>query len=136
VPFVVDASVGLAWFFEDENDARTQSVLEQLRQDQAVVPAIWPVEMANGLLVAERRKRITEAQTARFLEILQALPISVETVVTILQLPVLVGKGRRHGLSAYDTTYLDLAERRGLPLATLDDSLRRAAERVGVALVI
>jgi predicted nucleic acid-binding protein len=133
VPFVLDASVTLGWCFEDEAGEYADSALEALSDDTAVAPAVWPLEVANGLVVAERRGRLVPAQTARFCALLPALPIEVEPGGLTTTLALLVPLARDHGLSVYDAAYLDLAARRGLPLATLDARLRAAALAAGVA---
>lgn len=135
MPFVVDASLALAWHFEDEVSEYADRVLERLREDRAVVPSIWPLEVANGLLVAERRGRLSHARLARAVELFQELPIFVFEVGAQVALGSVLELGRVHGLSAYDAAYLELAMREGLPLATQDDALRLAAERAGVPLV-
>lgn len=131
--FVLDASVTMAWCFEDEARAETEALLDRLARGEAVVPTLWVVEVVNVLLQAERRGRLSEAQAERFLGLLQQLPIRVDEAARLPAEALLAG-GRRHGLSAYDAAYLALAERLGLPLATLDLRLREAAERAGVAL--
>lgn len=133
--FVVDASVSMAWCFEQETTPYTEAVLDRLIDHGAVVPAIWPLEVTNILLVGERRQRITQAQTAQFIQRLQSLPITVDTeAISGASGPVLA-LGRAQGLSAYDASYLELAMRQGLPLATQDTRLGEAAARVGVPLV-
>ena len=124
----------MAWCFEDEASKGTEAVLDRLREDQAVVPTIWPLEVANVMLVAERRGRISEAQASRFLVLLTSLPISVDESPT--DLPALIAVGRRHGLSSYDASYLLLAERLGAPLATLGQPLAKAARKAGVQLLV
>jgi predicted nucleic acid-binding protein len=135
MPFVVDASLALAWHFEDEVSEYADRVLERLREDRAVVPSIWPLEVANGLLVAKRRGRLSPARLARAADLFQELPIFVFEVGAQVALGSVLELGRVHGLSAYDAAYLELAMREGLPLATQDDALRVAAERAGVPLV-
>ena len=130
--FVLDASVALAWGLEDESSPYTDAVLDALENGEAVVPAIWPLEVANALRVAERRGRITEATIAGFLEYLRALPIVVEQVSPDQVFNRILPLAREQGLSVYDAAYLDLAMRLGLPLATQDGALRAAASRVGV----
>ncbi|HMS89710.1 MAG TPA: type II toxin-antitoxin system VapC family toxin [Acidimicrobiales bacterium] len=132
-PFVVDTSVAMAWVFEDEATPATDALLERLRDGSAVVPSLWRFEVANVLAVAERRGRITEAQSVRFSRLLGALPIDVDDDPATLQ--ELVHTARHHGLSAYDASYLLLALRLGAPLATLDGRLRDAAKTAGVGLV-
>jgi predicted nucleic acid-binding protein len=133
--FVVDNSVVMAWCFEDGTSPYTERVLDQLRGTQALVPAIWPLEVANVLLIAERRDRLNEAQTAHFAQLLQALPIMVEEADLGRTLGPVLAIGRAHRLSAYDAAYLELAARQGFPLATQDSRLRKAAGNTGVALI-
>ena len=134
MPLVIDTSVTMAWCFEDEADEATDRVLDRLTEDHAVVPALWQLEVANVLLVAERRKRITEAQATRFLDLLGGLPIRIDHFSG--DATAVLATGRRHGLSAYDAAYLILAERLAVPLATLDDRLRTACSNAGVPLAI
>jgi predicted nucleic acid-binding protein len=134
MPLVIDTSITMAWCFEDEATDATETVLDSLHQDEAIVPSLWQLEVANVLLVAERRKRINEAQAARFSDVLARLPIRVDPAPT--DLTAILAAGRHHHLSAYDAAYLTLAERLGIPLATLDDKLAAACRAAGVALVI
>jgi predicted nucleic acid-binding protein len=133
--FVVDNSVVMAWCFEDEASAYSERVLDRLRETPALVPAIWPLEVANVLLIAERRDRLSEAQTAHFAQLLQVLPIQVEEADTARILGPVLAVGRAHRLSAYDAAYLELAARHGLPLATQESWLRKAARNAGVAVL-
>lgn len=135
MPIVVDASTALSWCFEDESSPYSDRVLSLLTSDSAVVPAIWPVEVTNALIVGERRKRLTEAQTARFVQLLGQLPIEVDTPPSTIIFGAVLSSARRHGLSAYDASYIEVAERHGLSLASLDTRLRTAASAAGVALI-
>ena len=130
---VIDTSVTMAWCFEDETNPAAEEVLDRLRDDNAVVPALWQLEVANVLLVAERRGRVSEAQAERFVGLLEQLPIRVDTEG--IDLTRLLGVGRRHGLSAYDACYLVLAERLGVALATLDGGLATAGRAAGVVII-
>ena len=134
-PFVLDASVALAWFFEDESSPAADRVLDLLAASEAVVPVIWPVEVGHALLAGERRKRIKPAETVRALDQLRSLNIRVEDADSLLEVDRLVDLARCERLSVYDATYLSLAMREGLPLATLDRELERAAETSGVTLL-
>jgi predicted nucleic acid-binding protein len=134
MPIVIDTSLTMAWCFEDEATDDTDAILDRLLQDEAIVPCLWEFEMTNVLLVAERRARITEAQAARFLDLLTQLPIRIDVSPT--DVTALLAAGRRHGLSAYDAAYLVLAERLAAPLATLDDVLATAGRNAGVDLLI
>jgi predicted nucleic acid-binding protein len=133
MPFVLDASVAMAWCFEDEASPLSERVLDLLIADRAVVPDLWTQEVANVLLVAERRGRLSEADAARFAQLLVQLPIEVDSSPS--HLATLLALGREHRLSAYDASYLSLAQRRGLALATLDATLAAAARQSGVALI-
>jgi len=133
--FVLDCSVTMAWAFDDEDAPRAAGMRDRLGEDLAVVPAIWALEVGNALLVAERRRRISRAESARFVEILRALPIDVDATPVLSTLDSLLSLARQTAVSAYDACYLDLAAAQGLPLATLDKALERAARQIGVALL-
>lgn len=130
--FVVDNSIVMAWCFEDGASTHARSALEALRHVGACAPALWPTEMLNALLSAERRQRISPAQAARFLELVAKLPIQIVDEAWPWTAPRVLGHGRGFGLSSHDATYLELAERQGLPLATADPQLVRAATGLGV----
>jgi predicted nucleic acid-binding protein len=132
--FVLDCSVTMAWCFDDEGTPYTSGVRDRLAETQAIVPALWPVEVANATMVGERRKRLDEARVARFLSLLSSLPIVVDDETASRAWADTMHLARAHGLSVYDATYLELAMRRGLPLACLDGKLRTAATAVGVPL--
>lgn len=125
----------MAWCFEDKASDNADAVLASLAHVEAIVPAIWPLEVANVLLVAERRGRLSQADASRFVRLLQALPISIDTLTSDRALGVILDVGRDYGLSSYDASYLELAMREGLPLATLDSPLQQAAVTCGVMLV-
>lgn len=132
MPIVLDTSVSMAWCFEDEASPLAERALDYLATGEAVVPSLWQLEVANVLLVAERRGRLTEAQAARFVGLLGQLPISIDPSTTDIE--AVVATGRLHALSAHDAAYLLLAQRSGFSIATLDDDLAAAATRAGVAL--
>jgi predicted nucleic acid-binding protein len=132
--FVLDSSVTLAWLFEDELDAYAEGVEDALASADAVVPSLWPLEAGNALLMGERRKRATEAKVTQFIALLQSLPITVDQETTLKAWSDVLSLARRHELTTYDAAYLELAVRRGLPLATRDDRLKRAGKTLGVDL--
>lgn len=134
--FVVDASMALSWCFEGEDSPRSDTVLARLEHDRAIAPAIWPLEVANGLRTAERRGRLDEGSVSEVTRLLMTLPILVEEPLALdAALERVLPLARMVGLTAYDASYLDLATRHGLPLATADDQLARAARASGVELV-
>ena len=134
--FVIDASATLPWCFADEATAATNAVLTRLRTgDEAIVPAHWPVEVANALLVAVRRQRISPEDAHQFLLDLEFLPIRVEATTKNLVRAGVFPLAEQYGFTVYDAAYLELALREGTPLMTLDKDLRKAAGASGVPLV-
>lgn len=123
----------LSWCFVDEATPYSRAALAALQTTYAVVPALWPFEIANGLAIAERRKRISQDQIAEFLETLRRLPIQVERREAVWLCQATIRLARDHGLTAYDSAYLDLARRDQLSLATLDHDLQAAGLSLGVA---
>jgi predicted nucleic acid-binding protein len=125
----------MAWCFEDEADAYADSVLDLLADSEAVVPCIWPLEVANVLLVAERRKRLTEAASLQFAGLLSELPITIDYESSDRALSGILFLGRQQGLSSYDAAYLELAMREGIALATRDNRLRKVSRKCGVKVI-
>ena len=132
--FVVDCSVTMAWCFEDEVDAYADSVLTGVVTSAAIVPSIWPFEVINTLGVAERRRRLSSADVAKFLAVLNALDITIDPARPECVFGPVRLLARQQNLSAYDAAYLELAMREGLPLATRDGQLKKAARAVRVSL--
>ena len=132
--FVLDASVVLAWAFEDEGGDYAVRVLEALRGSEAVAASLWPLEVTNGLLTAERRGRLEAADARRFLHLLLSLPVVVDPVARRRAFEGIHALARVHALTSYDAAYLELAVRYGIPLATLDESLRAAVRAEGLAI--
>jgi predicted nucleic acid-binding protein len=133
--FVLDASVAVAWCFEDETNPTADRALASLDSGAAVVPLVWAAEVGNALMSGERRGRITPLQIEQSLEVIAKLDITTDKDNVTGRLLELLDLGRAHRLSLYDSIYLDLAMRERLPLATVDSALARAAQAVGVALV-
>lgn len=132
---VLDNSVSAAWCFSDESNSYTEGVFQSVATDGgAVAPALWPIELANVLVVAERRKRITAEQREVFLKNLAALDIEIQPLTTERIFHQGIGLATKHRMSVYDATYLEIAIRQQLPLATQDKDLIRAARDVGVPL--
>jgi predicted nucleic acid-binding protein len=134
-PFVVDASMTLSWCFAGEATPYSRGVLAAFETTYAIVPALWPFEIANALALAERRKRITEDGITAFLETLRRLPIQIERRDALWLWQALLPLAREHRLTAYDAAYLDLAKREGLSLATLDHDLQEAGRTLGIAVL-
>jgi predicted nucleic acid-binding protein len=130
--FVLDASIALAWCFETETDHFTDAVLDSLANRTAVVPTVWPLEIGNALVVAERRGFLDRASSTRFLNLLRQLSIEIEQESPQRMFGEILLLAREQQLSTYDASYLDLAMRSGLPLASRDGALLQAAERCGV----
>jgi predicted nucleic acid-binding protein len=130
--FVLDASVAVAWAFADEEHPVADAALALIRNDEGCVPSLWWFEIRNVLIVNERRGRLRETDTALFLRNLARLPIVVDRAPEEAAVLTLA---RRHGLTVYDASYLELAQRHAAPLATLDVALTQAAQRENISLI-
>lgn len=135
MPFVLDNSIAMAWCFEDEATVVADRVLDHLAVDEALAPAVWPLELANAVLTGERRGRLQPADAVRFLDLIRALPITVDDASLDRSIGRIRELASAQALSAYDASYLELAMREGVTLATQDARLRAAATRVGVVLL-
>lgn len=131
--FVLDCSVTMAWYFKDEVNAYTTAVRESLSGVEAVVPGLWRIEVASILVLAERRRRSTEAEAGKWLGYLRMLRIRVDEETAARAWSDILHVARSYDLSAYDASYLELALRLGLPMASLDDKLKATAASAGVA---
>jgi predicted nucleic acid-binding protein len=130
--FILDSSVTLIWAFDDESSSYGEKLLDQMPKLQAYVPTLWSFEVSNALLVGERRERLKPADTLRFLALLAAFPINIDSETTARASSDTVNLARIYNLSIYDAAYLEVAIRKGLPLATVDNKLKSAAQLVGV----
>ncbi|HTV48343.1 MAG TPA: type II toxin-antitoxin system VapC family toxin [Phycisphaerae bacterium] len=129
---VADISVVLAWLFDEEHTVQALDVLGGIEKDGLLVPPLWWSELENGILMVERRCRKTIAQSTAFLRLIQALPIQTDDVPRHRVSNDIFDLARRHQLTAYDATYVELALREGALLATFDVALRRCAAAIGV----
>ena len=132
---VIDSSITLAWCFADEMTPATDEIQDRLSVETALVPEHWCLEVANALLVGERRKRIAAADVSQFVVELGNLLVQVDDQLSSRVFDHILTLSRAHNLTSYDAAYLDLAVRRNLPLASLDVDLRRAAKKVGITLL-
>lgn len=130
--FVIDCSVAITWCFRDEATPQCDALLERLGKDDAAAPALWPLELGNVLIMAERRGRITSAAAAEFLALVEGLAILIDEETPRRALHEGLALARAHRLTLYDAAYLELAMRLGAPLATRDAELRRAATNLGM----
>ena len=133
--FVLDASVTLSWYFEDEVSAVSDELLDRLDAETAAVPIIWHLEVANLIALSERGGRVPASRSAEFITQLQNLPIMVDDELAARVFTYILDLARSQRLSAYDAAYLELAMRLGVPLASKDSDLCAAAERLGVAVI-
>ena len=134
--FVIDNSVVMSWCFKDETNHYADVVLDRLLESTAFVPSIWPLEVVNVLLVAERKKLLSEADSVRFIALLSQLPIVVEHDRTERVMKDLLALARTNSLSSYDACYLDLSMRKGISIATLDTQLKKAAKKTDVPIFL
>jgi predicted nucleic acid-binding protein len=133
--FVLDTSVTMRWFFGDgrpQELAYAGKALDAMKKTNALVPVTWGLEVANVIARAEAKALVTEARSGAFLEMLEAVDIEVDSATFVHALADTLQLARRYKLSAYDASYLELALRLGLPLATLDEDLQKAAKKTGV----
>ena len=129
---VIDSSAALSWCFEDEATPESDLLFERVRNEGAVVPGLWHLEVANVLLQAEKRGRISPGDLAMRLELIAELPIATDTETATRAWREILALARTEGLTTYDAAYLELAMRRALPLQTKDGALIGAAERCRV----
>lgn len=127
---VIDASATLAWLFGETKPSRKE--VKVLQEYRLIAPSLWKIEVANAILVNERRKKITEAQGMRYLSILESLAIEIMLPAANQNVEQLAAFARPHQLTAYDAVYLELAVVTGLPLYTRDRNLQQAAKRMGI----
>ncbi len=132
---MIDSSVALTWCFEDEASPAADRLLAQLTDTGAVAPSLWPLEVLNGLAMAERRGRLTTLARHEKISFLQALPISLDHETAAQAWTTTTRLAERYRLTLYDAAYLELAQRLNLPLATLDKELREAARALGLPLL-
>ena len=133
--FVLDNSVTMRWFFGDgkpQELAYACKVLDAMKQDNALVPVTWGLEVANVIARAEEKGLVTEARSDAFLEMLEGVDIDVDSATFGHALSATLHMARRYKLSSYDASYIELALRLGMPLATLDEDLQKAAKKAGV----
>jgi predicted nucleic acid-binding protein len=134
-PVVLDASSALTWCFEDEASEAGDRLFRHVQDHGAVVPPLWHLEIGNIVLSAERRRRLTQTEVEGYLDLLRQLRIDTDAAPPERARADTLHLAREHTLSVYDASYLDLAMRRRLPLATLDTALQCAARAVGVDLI-
>lgn len=134
--FVLDCSIAVAWCFEDEATDEMDALLDRAQHEGAIVPALWVWEASNALLVAQRRRRIDRETLQERLSMLDMLSLETDDLgVGAVWRSSVLTLAEAELLSFYDATYLELAIRYGLPLATNDAALRRAARRHSVTLL-
>ena len=134
MPFVLDYSVAISWCMADEDNPYANAIWAFISENEAVIPGVFWLEIVNVLLVAERRGRITQANTTETLARLRALRIVVDTNISQPSLDATLELSRQYNLAAYDAAYLELAIRENLLLATIDNRLAEAARKCNVLL--
>lgn len=133
--FVLDCSIAASWCFLDEASPASKQLLERMCDEAALVPVLWFLELANVLALAEKKKRIDPSQVAEFTGLITSLDLEIDEEASRRAFTNLLPLCRTYQLTSYDAVYLDLALRSQLPLATLDQSLRKAAKNAGVKLL-
>lgn len=122
------------WCFEDENNEFTEGILQKLGNSTAIVPTIWPLEVANVLLISKKHKRLTEVQAASFIDALSVLPIVIDQSTSFRAMHNIFVLAGESDLTIYDAAYLEVAIREKIPLLTLDKGLIKAAKRLNIPL--
>ena len=132
---VLDSSVALTWCFEDEHTSATLDLLDQIAETGAMAPSLWPLEILNGLAMAERRGRLDATRRHQLAGFLRDLPINLDPETASQSWTATALLAERYRLTLYDAAYLELAQRLDLPLATLDQELRVAGRALGLTLL-
>jgi predicted nucleic acid-binding protein len=135
MPFVLDSSVALSWVLPDESNPTLDQLCDRLTHDVALVPPVWPLEIGNMLLVAIKRDRLTSRDVGHLVTELRALPLEIDAASTEQALEETLTLARKYELTTYDASYLELAKRRDMPLATLDTKLRKACLSAKITLL-
>ena len=135
IPFVVDASVAIAWCIEDEATPQTRSLLATAVQTGIIVPSLWFLEMTNVLRIAEKKQRLPAALVDERLVKLAKLIVTVEPIDGELACGIILALARKHDLTTYDACYIGVSQRLQKPLATLDMAMRKAAKKEGIKLL-
>jgi len=134
--FVLDASLTLAWGFDEAETDYTRAVLEQVLEHVVMAPSVWPLEVANAAVMAARRRRIDDSEVRALIELVRGLDVEVDGQAHRVAFDDVATLAQQHTLTSYDAAYLELALRMGAPLATVDAGLARAARAAGVQLFL
>ena len=129
---IIDCSITMSWCFSDEATPATMAIQDRLVSERALVPMHWFLEVTNVLAMAERHRRISRTKSSHFLTLLDTMDIEVDAETAGRAFVHLLPLCRSHGLTSYDAAYLELALRRRLPLASLDDRLRSTTKSLGI----
>ena len=132
---VLDSSVTLSWCFQDESTSATDELLDRVGAIGAVCPALWPLEVSNGLLMSERRGRVDSLRRQQLLNFIRDLPVEIDVDGVSRVWGPINQLALRFTLTAYDAAYLELAQRLELPLASLDQAMRSAAYQLGISVL-
>ena len=135
MPFVLDCSVALTWVFPEEANDKLDALCDSLVHDYALVPELWPLEIVNVLLFAQRKGKIDAADIPAVVSRLQSLSIQMDRETGAQAFSRTLSLAQKHNLTSYDAAYLELAQRESLPLATLDKALRTACRAEGVEVI-
>lgn len=133
--FVLDSSVALAWVLPDESNPTLDRLCDRLTDDIALVPPVWPLEIGNVLLIAVKRGRLTVKDRIRLVRELRALPVEIDGTFTERSLEETLALAQKYDLTTYDASYIELALRRDVSLATLDNRLRKACLSAKISLL-
>jgi predicted nucleic acid-binding protein len=133
---VLDCSLALAWTVPDEGSKSAERLLSRIdRESKLWIPALWWYELSNALTIAQRRGRLNDSDALRLIELYRRLPLYTDTLLGADAVFRFRALAQRYDLSAYDAAYLELAQRRGVGLASLDEALTKAARKAGIRVI-
>lgn len=132
---VLDCSIAVSWCFEDEASEATDQLLLKVQEQGALVPALWYLEFGNVLIQAKKKGRISEIQLMAGMDLIRQLPITTDNINPDKIMSKIMLLATQHHLTTYDAAYLELALRSNLPLATKDNDLRKAANKLGILIL-
>ena len=133
--FVVDNSVFMSWLMKEENYSKASEIVNLVRENRICVPSIWCYEIANSLYVSEKRKRLNISEINEFIEIIAVFPITVESNSFLKVTTDILRMSRQYGLTAYDASYVELAFRKSIPIASFDRDIIKVSRKMGLDII-
>ena len=130
--FVLDNSIVMSWFFEDECSLQSEKILQRLKTQRAIVPSLWAYELSNALFISENKRKLATNDSKQFIDLLSKLPIFIESNEPFQFANRVLPICRKYAVTAYDAAYLDLADIKRIPIATFDKKMRATAKKMKI----